>query len=49
MLDSRFKWEDKDSLVYFCWKLYIPPDTALRQDIVKSCHNAPTAGHPGQS
>jgi hypothetical protein len=35
--------------VYFCGKLYIPPDAALHRDIVKSCHNTPTAGHPGQS
>jgi hypothetical protein len=30
-------------------KLYIPPDVALHWDIVKSCYDAPTAGHPGQS
>jgi hypothetical protein len=49
MLDGTFEWEEEDSLVYFHGKLYIPPDVALRWDIVKSCHNAPTAGHPGQS
>jgi hypothetical protein len=49
MLDGTFKWEEEDGLVYFRGKLYIPPDTALRRDIVKSCHDAPTAGHPGQS
>jgi hypothetical protein len=49
MLDDTFKWEEEDSLIYFCGKLYIPPDTALRQNIVKSCHDVPTAKHPGQS
>jgi hypothetical protein len=49
MLDGTFEWEEEDGLVYFRGKLYIPPDVALRWDIVKSCHNAPTAGHPGQS
>jgi hypothetical protein len=49
MLDGTFKWEEEESLVYFHGKLYIPPDVALRWDIVKSCHDAPTAGHPGQS
>jgi hypothetical protein len=44
MLDGTFKWEEEDGLVYFHGKLYIPPDAALCQDIVKSCHNAPTAG-----
>jgi hypothetical protein len=49
MLDGTLEWEEEDGLVYFRGKLYIPPDVALRQDIVKSCHDAPTAGHPGQS
>jgi hypothetical protein len=47
MLDGTFEWEEEEGLVYFCGKLYIPPDTALHQDIVKLCHDAPTAGHPG--
>jgi hypothetical protein len=49
MLDGTFEWEEEDGLVYFRGKLYIPPDVALRWDIMKSCHDAPTAGHPGQS
>jgi hypothetical protein len=49
MLDSTFEWEEEDGLVYFHGKLYIPLDVALRRDIVKSCHNVPTARHPGQS
>jgi hypothetical protein len=49
MLDGMFKWEEEDGLVYFRGKLYIPPDVALQWDIVNSCHNMPTAGHPGQS
>jgi hypothetical protein len=49
MLDGTFEWEEEDGLAYFRGKLYIPPDMALCQDIVKSCHDAPTAGHSGQS
>jgi hypothetical protein len=49
MLDGTFEWEEEDGLVSFRGKLYIPPDVALRRDIVKSCHNALTAGHPSQS
>jgi hypothetical protein len=49
MLDGTFEWEEEDGLVYFRGKLYIPPDMALRRDIVKTCHDVPTAGHPGQS
>jgi hypothetical protein len=45
MLDGTFEWEEEDGLVYFRGKLYIPPDVALRWDIVKSCRDAPTAGH----
>jgi hypothetical protein len=49
MLDGTFEWEEEDSLVYFYGKLYISLDIVLHWDIVKSCHNASTAGHPGQS
>jgi hypothetical protein len=49
MLDGTFEWEKEEGLVYFRGKLYIPLDTALRRNIVKSCNNAPTARHPGQS
>jgi hypothetical protein len=30
MLDGTFEWEEEDGLVYFCGKLYIPPDVVLR-------------------
>jgi hypothetical protein len=49
MLDGTFEWEEEEGLVYFCGKLYTPPDLALHWDIVKSCYNVPTARHPGQS
>jgi hypothetical protein len=29
MLDGTFEWKEEDGLVYFCGKLYIPPDVAL--------------------
>jgi hypothetical protein len=49
MLDGTFEWEEEEGLVYFCRKLYVSQDTALCRDIMKSCYNAPTARHPGQS
>jgi hypothetical protein len=49
MLDGTFEWKKEEGLVYFRGKLYILPDTVLRWDIMKSCHDAPTTRHPGQS
>ena len=49
MLDGTFEWEEEDGLVYHRGKLYVPNDVDLRRAIVRSCHDAPTAGHPGQA
>jgi hypothetical protein len=49
MLDGMFEWEEEEGLMYFHGKFHIPLDMALRRDIMKSCHDAPTARHPGQS
>jgi len=47
--DGTAQWEEEDGLVYHKGKLYVPNDRQLRQDIVKSCHNTVTTGHPGKN
>jgi hypothetical protein len=42
-------WEEDDGFVYYKGRLYIPNDRKLRQDVVKSCHDAILAGHPGKN
>src|SRR6201996_8327757 len=42
-------WEEEDSFVYHKGKLYVPNITELRRDIVKTCHDSLTTGHPGKN
>ncbi len=42
-------WEEDDGLVYYKGKLYVPNDRALCRDIIKSCHDTVTTGHPGKN
>jgi hypothetical protein len=42
-------WEEDNGFVYYKGRLYVPNDCKLRQDMVKSCHNAILAGHPGKN
>jgi hypothetical protein len=42
-------WEEDDGFVYYKGRLYVPNDRKLRQDVVKSCHDAILAGHPGKN
>ena len=41
------EWEEKEGLVYHKGRVYVPADESLRKDVVKQCHDDPTAGHPG--
>ena len=41
-------WEEHEGLVSHKGKLYISKDTKLHAQIIESCHNALTAGHPGK-
>jgi len=41
------EWQEKDGLVLYRGKIYIPWDNKLRFNIIKSHHNYPVAGHPG--
>jgi hypothetical protein len=42
-------WEEDDGFIYYKGRLYVPNDRKLRQDVVKSCHDAILAGHPGKN
>jgi transposase InsO family protein len=48
LTDGTLEWEERDGLVYYKGRLYIPADEGLRQAVVEQCHDAPTAGHPGR-
>jgi len=49
LTDGTALWEEDDGLVYYKGKLYVPNDHSLRCDIVKSCHDTVTTGHPGKN
>src|SRR5882672_11094527 len=42
------EWQEKDGLVLYRGKIYVPCDSQLRLDIVKAHHDYPVAGHPGR-
>lgn len=49
LVNGTPEWEESDGLIYYKGKLYIPDDKDLRSEIVKTCHNSPSAGHPGRN
>jgi hypothetical protein len=49
LTNGTVMWEEDDGFVYYKGRLYIPNDRKLRQDVVKSCHDAILAGHPGKN
>src|SRR5882724_3046456 len=42
------EWQEKDGLVLYRGKIYVPHDSQLRLNIVKAHHNHPVVGHPGR-
>uniref|UniRef100_A0A0W0GF46 Reverse transcriptase-rnase h-integrase n=1 Tax=Moniliophthora roreri TaxID=221103 RepID=A0A0W0GF46_MONRR len=42
------EWEEEDGLVYYKEKLYVPEDKGLHTNVLKQCHDVPTAGHLGE-
>ena len=42
------KWIEKDGLLYYKNRLYIPEDEALQTEIAQGCHDSLVAGHFGQ-
>jgi hypothetical protein len=49
LTNSTAMWEEDDGFIYYKGRLYVPNDRKLRQDVVKSCHDAILAGHPGKN
>ena len=47
LVNGLVEWEEDNGLVYYKGRVYVPPDKELRKDVVKQCHDAQTAGHPG--
>ena len=48
LTDGTALWEEDDGFVYYKGKLYVPNDRVLRRDVVKTCHDSITTGHPGR-
>ena len=42
------EWSERDGLLYFHSRIYVPPDSDLHQRIVSLCHDTKVAGHAGQ-
>ena len=49
MTDGTALWEEEDGFVYHKGKLYVPNVKELRSDVVKTCHDSITTGHPGKN
>ena len=47
LANGLLEWEEDNGLVYHRGKVYVPPDEELRKEVVRQCHDDPTAGHPG--
>ena len=41
-------WEERDGLIFYKGRIYVPKSLSLRKRIVQLCHDSPTAGHPGR-
>jgi len=42
------EWKEKDGLLYYKNRLYIPEDEALQMEIAQGCHDSLVAGQFGQ-
>lgn len=47
LADGLPEWEEDNGLIYHHGRVYVPPDQKLRQDVLRQCHDSPSAGHPG--
>jgi len=41
------EWREKDGLVLYRGRVYVPPDGQLRHDLVIALHDSPITGHSG--
>ena len=46
--DMPNEWIEKDRLLYYKNRLYIPKNQTLQTEIAKGCHNTLVAGYFGQ-
>ncbi|GJF00822.1 polyprotein [Phanerochaete sordida] len=46
--NGTLEWEEHEGLLYYKGKLYVPNSPSLRNDVIQSCYDSPTAGHPGK-
>jgi RNase H-like domain found in reverse transcriptase/Reverse transcriptase (RNA-dependent DNA polymerase)/Integrase zinc binding domain/Chromo (CHRromatin Organisation MOdifier) domain/Integrase core domain len=48
LTDHLSDWEERDGLVFFRGRVYVPKGLNLRQRITRLCHDTQSTGHPGQ-
>lgn len=48
LVNGLMEWEEKEGLVFYKGRLYVPADKEIRLEILRRCHDSVTAGHPGQ-
>jgi transposase InsO family protein len=41
--------EERDGYLYYADRLYVPDHDELKAELLRRCHDAPPAGHPGRS
>src|SRR5882724_7899278 len=44
----REEWQEKDGLVLYRGRVYVPPDSQLRHDLVNTLHDSPITSHSGR-
>ncbi|TFY63254.1 hypothetical protein EVJ58_g3352, partial [Rhodofomes roseus] len=49
LTNGLFEWEEDKGIIYYKGKVYVPADDGLRTEVLRQCHDAPTAGHPGRN
>ena len=49
LTDGTALWEEEDGFVYHKSRLYVPNMKELHRDVVKTCHDSITPGHPGKN
>lgn len=48
LVKGIMEWEEREGLIYYCGKVYVPLDEDLCRRILEQCHDSITAGHPGR-
>jgi hypothetical protein len=43
------EWEEAGRLMYHQGQLYVPDNPDLRAEVIGTCYDALTAGHPGRT